>query len=191
MKESEITVQIFNSFDEVDNILKNQGYKMIENYQLNDWYFSKFSDVKDIEYIKLLNNSFLVRQVIGSEEEVKLLYKKKEVDEFNNVISEEKIKTKIDSLNNSIDIFKRAGLNNYCIVKNNTYIYKKDAICFAVQLIENLGIFIEYEEDDTMLNLSEKEKFNKMINVVNSLGLKLGDDYFCKKVYMLLKKQVD
>lgn len=32
MKQTEITVQVFNSFEELANILKSQGFKMIENY---------------------------------------------------------------------------------------------------------------------------------------------------------------
>lgn len=57
-----------------------------------------------------------------------------------------------------------------------------------VQVIENLGIFIEYEEDDGMTIIKQQEKIDYMCNVVNSLNLKLGNDYFCKKVFMLLNK---
>lgn len=57
-----------------------------------------------------------------------------------------------------------------------------------VQVIENLGIFIEYEEDDSMTIIKQQEKIDYMCNVVNSLNLKLGNDYFCKKVFMLLNK---
>lgn len=57
-----------------------------------------------------------------------------------------------------------------------------------VQVIENLGIFIEYGEDDSMTIIKQQEKIDYMCNVVNSLNLKLGNDYFCKKVFMLLNK---
>ena len=83
---------------------------------------------------------------------------------------------------------KFSGLNNYASVKNNSYVYKKDEIVFVVQVIEKLGIFIEYEEDDSMTNKNQQEKIEYMCNVVNSLNLKLGNDYFCKKVFMLLNK---
>ncbi len=191
MKDVEITVQVFNTFDEIDKILQQQGFKMIENYQLNDWYFSKLGNLQNIEYSELINNSFLVRQVLDSRETSYLCYKKKEFDKFGNVISEEKTKTKIDSLQNAIMIFKSSGLNNYAAVKNNSYVYKKDEIIFVVQVIEKLGIFIEYEEDDSMTNMKQQEKIDYMCNVVNSLNLKLGNDYFCKKVFMLLNKNAN
>jgi len=73
------------------------------------------------------------------------------------------------------------------VLKNNSYVYKKDEICFVVQCIKDLGIFIEYEEDDSMKNMNEKEKFNYMSKIVKQLGLKLGQNYSCKKVYMKIK----
>lgn len=85
-------------------------------------------------------------------------------------------------------MIKFSGLNNYSAVKNNSYVYKKDEIVFIVQIIENLGIFIEYEEDDNMTIMKQQEKIDYMCNVVNSLNLKLGNDYLCKKVFMLLNK---
>lgn len=45
MAETEITVQVFNSFEETKTILENQGFKLIQNFQLNDWYFSKIDDI--------------------------------------------------------------------------------------------------------------------------------------------------
>ena len=86
MKETEITVQVFNSLEEIDNILKNQGYKMIENYQLNDWYFTHIDDVKNVSYQDLLNNSGLGREIVSENRKIQLLYKKKELDKEGNVI---------------------------------------------------------------------------------------------------------
>lgn len=187
MKETEITVQVFNNFEDIDKILKSQGFEMIENYQLNDWYYSSIQDISNLKYIDLINSSFLIREIISDKKEIQLCYKRKELDNFENVISEEKIKTKLDSLENARLIFEKAGLNNYCTLKNNSFVYKKDKIGFVVQIMENLGIFIEYEEDKSMQNMTKEEKFNYMCKIVNNLGLKLGNDYSCKKVFMMLK----
>lgn len=185
--ETEITVQVFNKLEEIQKILKGSGFEMIESYQLNDWYFSKYEDISFFGYQDLLNNSFLVRQIIDDNPQIQLCYKKKVLDENNNVISEEKTNTTIKDLEKTLQIFKMANLNNYCVLKNNSYVYKKDEICFVVQCIKDLGIFIEYEEDDSMKNMNEKEKFNYMSKIVKQLGLKLGQNYSCKKVYMKIK----
>ena len=186
MKETEITVQVFNNYDKIDEILKKQGFKMIENYQLYDWYFSKFENVLNVSYIDLMNNSFLVRNIVDDCPKIQLCYKKKELDEFNNVLMEEKVKANLTDIESVIKIFNLAGLNNYCKVENNSFVYKKEKIELAVQIIKDLGIFIEYEETEDMNNLSAKQKFDYMVNVVNNLGLELGKDYSCKKVFMLL-----
>lgn len=185
--ETEITVQVFNKLEEIQKILKGSGFEMIESYQLNDWYFSKYEDISFFGYQDLLNNSFLVRQIIDDNPQIQLCYKKKVLDENNNVVSEEKTNTTIKDLEKTLQIFKMANLNNYCVLKNNSYVYKKDEICFVVQCIKDLGIFIEYEEDDSMKNMNEKEKFNYMSKIVKQLGLKLGQNYSCKKVYMKIK----
>ena len=55
-------------------------------------------------------------------------------------------------------------------------------------MIENLGNFIEYEEDETMDGLSEKQKIEKMANNLKELGFNLGTDYSVKKVYLKFKQ---
>ena len=90
MKETEITVQVFDNFAKIDETLKNKGFKMVENYQLNDWYFSKIDNVLDMEYLDLINSSFLVREIIDATPQIQLCYKSKHLDDKGNVISEEK-----------------------------------------------------------------------------------------------------
>lgn len=188
MKETEITVQVFDSFENIDKILTNQGFKMVENFILNDWYVSHLQNVDDVDYQQLLNNSILVRQVAGDRSYNQLIYKKKDLDSFGNVISEEKTEVKLSDLDNTLKIFNLAGFNNYIFVKNNSYVYQKDDVVFVVQVVDDLGIFIEYEEDESMKNMTEMKKVKRLTQVIQKLGLKLGDDFSCKKVYMLLKK---
>lgn len=90
---------------------------------------------------------------------------------------EEKVKSDLTKLENAVKIFDLAGLNNYCKVGNNSFVYKNGNIGFVVQIIKNLGIFIEYEEDESMKALSPDQKFRYMVNITKNLGLKLGNDY--------------
>lgn len=139
MKESEITVQVFDCFEKIDYILKSQGFAMIENYQLNDWYFTRLEDASNLKYDELINNSFLVREIKTEKTSIQLCYKQKEFDENNNVISEEKITSNIEDLNSTLNIFKKAKLNNYCIVKNNSFVYKKKTFALRCKLLKILA----------------------------------------------------
>ncbi len=188
MKETEITVQVFNSFEEIDKILKEQGFARVENFQINDWYFSKINNVKRLKYVDLMDNSFLVRQILSFSEEVQICYKKKNLDSLGNVVSEEKFTTKVDSLKTTLNIFKNSKLNNYCKIENNTFVYQKKDVCFAVQVVKDLGIFIEYEENESIKNMKANEKIEQLKATIQSLNLNLGKDFSCKKIFMRLHK---
>ena len=184
-KETEITVQVFQSLEEIDRILKKQGFFMVKNYHITDLYFSKFQEVEKLPFKDLIKQSFLIRKIGDT---TLLCYKNKEYDEIGTVLFEEKISAPLPDIKSAAEIFLSAGLNNYCTVENETFVYQKNGICFAVQSIKDLGNFIEYEEDDTMDSLSPNEKIAVLSDRVKALNLKLGDDFSCKKVLMLLNR---
>ena len=191
MKETEITVQVFNELNELKILLKTKGFEIVEEYEIHDYYFSKLpiNYLSNLPYPDLIRNSFLVRDIKDSNPKIKIVYKDKILDEFGNVISEEKISCKVDNLENILKILKMVEIECWCELKQKMIIYKKDEVAFAVQIIDGLGIFIEYEEDETMINLSEYEKIKLMLDNLNNIGLKLGDDFSCKKVYMKYLKE--
>ncbi|HBP43919.1 MAG TPA: hypothetical protein DD621_04565 [Clostridiales bacterium] len=191
MQETEITVQVFNTKDDLFKQLKNLGYNIVENFQLNDWYFTKLNDISNISFQELINNSILIREVVeDGKAHTQICYKKKYYDSLGNVISEEKTKTNVEDRDKIISILTQAGLNNYCDIHNDSYVFTKGNQELAIQVVDGLGIFIEYEEDDSMpKNMTNEEKIEYMINIVKKLGLKLGTDYSCKKVLMKLKNK--
>ena len=192
MKETEITIEVFDTLDQINRILKEKGFIVERKYDLIDYYYSKYSivELNKFNYKELINNSFLVRQFVDDSPTSSIIFKNKDLDNLGNVIREEKVKCGIKDLDNALRIFNLAGLNCWCTLNQHVLIYKKDSIEFAVQIVDDLGIFIEYEEDDTMFNMSEQEKIDLMFNALQGLGLKLGKDYSCKKVYLKFKKQL-
>ena len=185
--ETEITVQLLENVEETLSKLNKQGFEIKEKVLMTDYYFSKLSleELKKLNYAELIKNSFLVRNVKTNNEEInQIIFKNKVLDDNNNVIAEEKIKTNISDLNSSIKLFNKAGLTNYTTLTQNMTVLSNNQIEFVIQEIDNLGTFIEYEEDNTMLTLSEQEKISTMLNNLKSLDLKIGNDYSCKKVYL-------
>jgi len=186
MRETEITVQVIQTLAEIERILRAQGYDRIETYQMTDRYFSRIAEAAKTDYVTLMKNSFLLRSTGGK---TRLCYKNKEVDREGNVISEEKTETVVDDPEKAAAIFRAAGLTEYCTVENESYVYRKGEISFAIQVIKDLGIFLECEENETMRGLPAKEKLSRLTETVKGLGLRLGENYSCKKVYMLLQKK--
>ena len=187
--ETEITVELLDTFKNTLTKLINQGFEIKEKVLMTDYYFSKLSldNLQALEYAELIKNSFLVRNVRTETEEInQIIFKKKVLDSSNNVIAEEKIKTDISDLNSTIKLFKEAGLTNYTTLTQQMTVVGKDKIVFVIQEVENLGTFIEYEEDDSISKLTEQEKIDTMLNTLKTLSLNIGNDYSCKKVYLKL-----
>ena len=193
MKETEITVQIFNSQEEIFEKLEKFNFTMYEKFQQIDSYYSKYdkSLLKELPYQFIMKNSFTVRsKVLEDNTEISCIcYKKKEIDKSGIVISSEKIQSNITNLENALQIFELAGINRWCKVDQEVYCFKNNKMDIMVQVVAGLGIFIEYEEDKTMNTLSEFEKIELMKNNLQELDLKFGDDYSCKKVYMKLMQK--
>ena len=190
MKQTEITVEVFDNLEEINKILVSQGFKVIENYHLNDYYFSKYDNISlnQMGYKEIMANSFLIRQINDGQIRNLLIFKNKTIDDNNIVIEEEKVQLKIESLELALKIFKLANLNCWSELKQNIFVFKKEDIEFCVSEIENLGIFIEFEENSKINNLQPYEKIEYMKSILKSLNLKLGNDYSCKKPYLKFKK---
>ena len=191
MKQTEITVEVFDSLEEIKKILTGQNFEIVETYALNDFYFSKFENdiLENMNYKNIMENSFLIRQIISSQTKTELIFKNKIIDKNNVVIEEEKIPCVILDLENALKIFHLAKLNCWCKLKQSIVVFKKKEIEFCVSEIENLGIFIEYEQTENMNNLSAQEKIEFMKNILKSLNLNIGNDFSCKKPYLKFLKK--
>lgn len=190
MQQTEITVQVFDTKENVLKKLYGLGFGLSENYQLNDWYFTKLDDIEKTNFQDLINNSILVREVVKDDKAyTQICYKKKYYDAQGNVTGEEKTKTNVDSRDKIISILTQAGLNNFCEIHNDSFCFAKDNLAFAVQVVDDLGIFIEYKEDDSIpKGLSNEDKIQYMLEIVKKLGFNIGEDYSCKKVLMKINQ---
>ncbi len=187
--ETEITVEVFESEDEAIKKISALGFEKLRQFYMNDSYFSKYSTnkLKKMQYKNVIKNSFLVREFVGNNDKVLLVYKNKVVKN-DIVLMEEKVNAKLDEKSSAVKILKLAGLNNWCNANQHLTIFKKGDFEFALQMVEGLGLFIEYEEDESVAGLEPNEKINKMIEKLSGLGLKFGNDYSCKKPFMILHK---
>ena len=191
MRETEITVQVFDTMQNVEKQLIKLGFEIPERYHMKDWYFSKYTtdELKAMSYLDIINNSVIVRYICDDSPRTYLVYKKKEMDKDDNVIAEEKYNVILSDTDDARKILNMAGMNNWCEVVNDSIVFSKDGVVFVLQDIEDLGVFIEYEEDESMSNMTDEEKFRYMQDYLTGLNLNLGADFSCKKVYMKFLKE--
>lgn len=189
---TEVTVEVKEPLDSALSKLKSQGFIVSETFTINDSYFTAFDkeNVNEVAYEELLSKSVLVRNVIDSSGERNyIIYKNKKLDKEGNVVSEDKIESKIESDEKIKQILKSSGMMNWCNIKNNSLVLQRGIMSFCIQSIENLGDFIEYEATMIHSGLNSENKFKVLEDEIKRLNLVLGTDFSCKKPYMLLKKQ--
>ena len=192
MKQTEVTVEVFDNLEKINKNLLSQGFEIVENYHLSDHYFSKYDNavLNKMNYREIMANSFLIRKINDGRIRNLLVFKNKKIDDNNVVVEEEKVQLNIESLESALKIFKLAQLNCWCELKQNIFVFRKEDIEFCVSDIEDLGIFIEFEESSKVLHLTPYEKIDYMKSILTSLHLNLGNDFSCKKPYLKFKNTV-
>ena len=190
---TEICVQIDGKLEDIKKSALDKGFVFSESYNNFDTYYSTISeeDLKTVPYKKLLDNSIIVRNIVGENCDIKnIVYKKKTLDDQGNVIEEIKTKLNIDNIDKAKLIFNSLGLTCWCDFINQNNEYKKGEVVLNIQHVKELGTFIEIEEYESIKNKSDEEKFSILVDVINSLGFPIGTDYSCKKPFMYLQNKL-
>jgi predicted adenylyl cyclase CyaB len=191
MKQVEITVRVLESLNEAIEKLKGQGFYEIRESVIIDIYMSQlYNEIKVDNLKEILSNSVLLRTVIVEGKEIKLITYKNKIYDNETVISEEKISIDCDDLGKAQKLFECLKFKEIVTVKYDLIVLKKDDIELAFQDVENLGLFVEFENDNDFESVSindiKKEKEN-MMSTLKKFGLKLGEDYDVKKAQELIK----
>ncbi len=185
MKETELTVEVFEKEEDVERKLKDFGYKIIEEYTIDDIYMSNICDfLKNLSNYEILKKSILLRAI--DKERKEIIYKEKTFNKNGEVLFEKKYKIPIEDIDNAERFFECIGFKKTFELNNETKLFEKDGIELNVQKMKNLGIFIEFE-----MNIKEKDlekTREKMKGILQSLPIKIGEDFDVKKAHLMLDK---
>ena len=194
MAQTEITVQIFENISKVTEKLVDLGYEWQDTFTGRDQYFTALTptQIKQATYKELLDNSIIIRKFHKEKSNtlsVMLVHKKKTLDENGNVIGEIKSSVNVDDADRAASLLENAGLINWMTLNQQNSFYKNGEITVIAGTVKGLeGSFIEIEEYPSISHLDESEKFNILSDFIDSLNMKKGNDYSCKKIYMLYKQ---
>ena len=191
MKQIEITVQVNNTLEEIDSILKNQKFKLIRRSKVKDKYMTtNLKALTKENILTILSKCVLLRYLNVDNKKIfkKITYKNKQYKD-NIVISEEKISINIDNLENAEKLFSKLGFETIINVNYDVIVYEKNGLELALQNVENLGLLLEYESPIDYSNFSDekilKEK-EKMQEEIKKLNINIGNNYDIKKAYELV-----
>ena len=192
MKQIEITTYVNNTLQEVDDILKRQGFKVIRKSKIKDIYKTlKYNELNKNNILNILSESVLIRYLkVNDKDEYKKLTYKNKIYDNDIVISEEKINVTIDDINKMNKLLELIGLKTIANVNYDVIVYSNDDIGFCFQSVENLGLLLEYENKNDYDGYTNEEilseKF-KMLKEIQKYGLNISNDIDVKKAFELIK----
>lgn len=186
--ENEITVEIDTSLEELVSILESKGFKLREEYDLNDIYLINKNDKKG-DYLSMLNKCVLIRHIIEKDKETKMLtYKYKEYNDKKEITKQGKVKVKIDDIDNSKLLFEKLGFEELLRINDHMLVYASDKDEFVIQNVNGKHIYIEIEDKCNYANRFYNS-IDEMKSVIidNSIPIK-DDNYFVKKAEIELQE---
>jgi len=180
MKELEITVKVNSNYEKLHSDLKKIGFRKTKETLMYDTYMiDKNIDISNMKDLDILSKCIIVRNV---DDYNAFIYKIKEYDEEENIISQQKIECKIDSINNGIKLLNMINYKELLNIKSELIFYKRDDLDILVQIVNDDFILIEMED----------EKFDNVDDMIKSFSeLDIDYDrsnYFVKKAQIILRK---
>lgn len=196
MKQIEVTVKVNNTLEEIDELLKSKGFKLIRKSRVEDDYVCpKELKVDKNNILEVLSSCVLIRYLKTAEDEFKkLTYKNKEYSKDGVVISEEKINVSIDDTKKAQELFEKINFKKLVSVHYDVIVYSNNNYEFAFQNVEGLGLLLEFENENDFEGVSDAAIVNekqKMYEIIKTYGIKVENNYDIKKAYELVMKKIE
>jgi predicted adenylyl cyclase CyaB len=189
--ENEITVEVDTDVNSLINLIEGQGFKLKETYDLKDVYLINKNDKED-DYLAMLNNCILIRDIIEENKETKMVtYKYKEYNDKKEITKQGKIKVKIDNDENMIDILERVGFEELIKINDHLMVYSTDKDELIIQCVNDKHIYIEIESECDYADRIYSS-IDEMKEVISKYNIPIkGNDYFVKKAEIELHEKYD
>ncbi len=190
MREVELTIQVLEDYDEVIRKIENQSYKLVEKYYMKDNYMIHKSINLNIDNYDILKKCILIRNIVDDNPKNYLIYKDKSYDVNGKIVSQNKIKAKIESVEDVKKTLESVDHITLFEIENYSTVYKKDDTEIVIQKITDpSGIYIEIEAtEEELLNNNDEEVKDILKIKLNTLELKTTGDYEVKKALIALEK---
>ncbi len=176
-EEKELTIKLTQSLEEIQILLRKAGCEFVEESVLDDIYMKKEGQYQTIE--ELLNHSILIRREGNHFKGFTL--KKKTYKDNGDIKKDQKLYLEVPDLENGKQFLEFIGYQELFHLKQKMYFYKMGNSRLFIQVIEDLGIYLEYEG-------SEFETEEMMKNTLNTIFHQTFTNYYEKKAIAYIKK---
>lgn len=189
---NEITIELKCSIDEIQEILINKGFELIDKYEMNDiFYISNDVDMKILAPREILKSYMIIRNVKQYESSVfityynieKIIYKQKNIALNGDIISQEKYDCEIKNQEQGKNLLSALGYKEIMTIKEKDVVYSNNEIDIAIKDVIDGYNLIEIEcnnKFDTIEKIKQK---------IIELDLPIDkSDFFVKKAEIKLKE---
>ncbi len=185
-KNNEITVKVNGDFDKVIEILVNEGFEITDKFSLEDIYLiPKDMNIKKLSVREILKEAIIIRNVGRCKV---LVFKKKNIDKFGNIISQEKIECDILNIEDGKRFIEAIGYKEIMEIAEDDVCYSKGGFGLVLKNVRNGDNLIEIEtiDEDGLRTVEDLKK--KMLE----LNLPIDtSDFFVKKAEVELEKVIE
>lgn len=191
MEENEITVKANCSLEKLQNFLLNNGFKELEKYYFTDIFLIPGEiNIYEENTRNILKKAILLREANGittNRNSKKMVFKKKEINEIDEIVSQTAIKCSIDSVEEAKKIFYAVGFKELMKINELHISFIKDNFKIIVKKnIDNNYVLIEAETNMHYKTIKELQKKIKEIKDYIDLN-----DFFVKKAEIELQRIKD
>lgn len=182
--EKEITVQVNCSYNQLHKQLLDQGFQIMEQYQLHDTYMAPTDiDLHQADVSDLLKSCILIRDVVNVTKVI--VHKYKQYDSQGAILEQGKTECEIMDIDQAISFMNAIQYHVLFRIHDTCIVYTNHEIELTVQLVNNRYIFIEMED----LSKSTGKVFESIEAMIQELAkLKLDynkNNYFVKKAELV------
>lgn len=184
-KNNEITVKVNSGFNEVAKILVNKGFKITDEFSLEDNYFiPKDIDINKMPIRQILEKAIIVRNVGRCKA---LVFKKKKIDKNGTILAQEKVECDILSIEDGKKFLEAIEYKEIMKIKEDDVCYSKDGFVLVLKNVRNGDNLIEMETKSRE-GLKTIEDLKKK---VLELNLPIDEsNFFVKKAEVELEKVI-
>ncbi len=187
MEDKEICLKSTVSFEELKNIMFDIGFKVQEDFQMNDIYMiNKDVDISLDNKDVIFKDNILVRETVGKK--ILLVNKIKKLDDNGIVIGERSIKCSITDSESGYNFLCSIGYKKAFELKDHNLLVTNGVNEIYIQDVEGLGTYIEMEQKNLLLKETNGDTIDELVNTIKKYNLPLDySNISVKKSLEMLK----
>ena len=188
--ETEITVLVTGTYDELIAALNKHNFKIKEEYDLNDIYMiDRNLDISKLKALDILKECILVRDIVGIKKV--LLYKYKKYADNGDILEQGKVECPISDINKAVSFMEAINYKELFRIFDKCIVFANEETELVVQLVKDDYIFIEMESVCEHIN-KKYDSVDELKEIISKYNLPIDNsNYFVKKAEIILNETIN